>query len=55
MEKDFEKQIKRTKDQGEKQIKAIQNQGQAETIKNILMMMRILHLFQNKKKYLTNL
>ena len=55
MGKAFEKQIKTIEDQGEKQIKAIQDQGQVKTIKNIPMMMRILHLSQNKKKYLMNL
>ena len=33
MEKAFEKQMKTTKDQGQKQIKAIQDQGQVKTIK----------------------
>ena len=51
----FEKQIKAIEDQGEKQIKAIQDQRQVKTIKNIPMMMKILHLSQNKKKYLMNL
>ena len=39
----FEKQIKTVENQGEKQIKAIQNQGQVKTIKNIPMMMKIVH------------
>ena len=34
--------------------KAIKNQGQVKT-KNILMMMKIVHWFQSKRKYLTNL
>ena len=41
--KPFEKQIKTIQDGGEKQIKAIQNQGQLKTIKNILMMMKIVN------------
>ena len=55
MGKAFEKQIKTIEDQGEKQIKAIQDQGQLKTIKNMIMMLKILHLSQNKKKYLMNL
>ena len=35
--------------------KAIQDQGQLKTIKNMIMMLKILHLSQNKKKYLINL
>ena len=53
--KAFEKQIKTIEDEGEKQIKAIQDQGQVKTIKNMLMILKILHLSQNKKKYLMNL
>ena len=41
--KAFKKQIKPIGDQGEKQIKAVQNQGQVKTIKNTLMMMKIIH------------
>ena len=41
--KAFEKQTKTIEDQGEKQVKAIQNQGQVEKIKNILMIINILH------------
>ena len=41
--KAFKKQIKTIEDQGEKRIKAIQNQGQVKTLKNILMMMKIVH------------
>ena len=41
--KAFKKQIKTIEDQGEKLITAIQNQGQVKTIKNILMMMKIVH------------
>ena len=50
MGKPFEKQIKTIEDQGEKQIKAIQDQGQLETIKNMPMMLNILHLSQKKKE-----
>ena len=50
--KAFEKQVKTIEDQGEKQIKAIQVQGQVKTIKNILMMLKILRWSQSKKKYL---
>ena len=52
--KAFEKQIKTIEDQGEKQIKSIQDQIQVKTIKNMIMMLKILHLSQNKKKYLMN-
>ena len=51
--KAFEKQIKTIEDQGEKQMKAIQDQGQVK--KKMIMMPKILHLSQNKKKYLMNL
>ena len=44
-EKAFEKQIKTMADQGEKQIKAIQNQTQIKTIKNMLIMIKIVHWF----------
>ena len=40
--KTFEKQIKTNEDQGKNQIKAIQDQGQVKTIKNVLMMLKIL-------------
>ena len=53
--KAFQKQIKTIEDQGEKEIKAIQDQGQVNTIKNMIIMMKIPHLSQNKKKYLMNL
>ena len=39
----LEKQIKTIEDPGEKQIKAIHNQGQVKTIKNMIMMMKIVH------------
>ena len=55
MGKAFEKEIKTIKDQGEKQIKAIQDKGQVKTIKNILMMLKILRWSQSKKKYSINL
>ena len=55
LRKAFEKQIKTIENQGGKQIKAIQDQGQLKTIKNMIMMLKILHLSQNKKKYLMNL
>ena len=41
--KAFEKQIKTIEDQGEKQIKAIQNRGKLKPLKNMLIMMKILH------------
>ena len=56
--KAFEKQIKTIEDQGEKQIKAIQNQGQEKQIKQLkqmIIMLKILHLSQNKMKCLINL
>ena len=55
MGKAFEKQIKTTEDQGQKQIKAIQDEGQVKQLKNMLAMLMILNLSQNKKKYLMNL
>ena len=51
----FEKQIKTNEDQGEKQIKAIQDPGQVKIIKNIFMIVKILHCSKNKKKCLMNL
>ena len=53
--KSFWKKIKTMKGQGEKQIKALQDHGQVKTIKNILIIMKILHWSQNKKKYLMDL
>ena len=53
--KAFEKHIKTIEDQGQKQIRAIQDQGQIKTIKNMLMMLKILYWSQKKKKYLINL
>ena len=53
--KAFEKEIKTIEDHGERQIKAIQNQGKLKQLKNILMIMKIVHWFQNKKKYLITL
>ena len=47
MGKAFEKQIKTIEDQGEKQMKAIQDQGQVK--KNMIMMLKILHLSQKKE------
>ena len=47
--KAFEKQIKVIKDQGQKQIKAIQDQGQIKTIKNMLMMLKILLDLKTKR------
>ena len=41
--KAFEKQIKMIEDQGEKQIRAIKDKGHVETIKNMVMMMKIVH------------
>ena len=53
--KAFEKQIKTIEDQGQKQIKAIQDKGQLKQFKNMIMMLKILHLSQNKKKHLMKL
>ena len=47
--KAFEKQIKTIKDQGQKQIKSIQDQGQIKTIKNMLMMLKILLDLKTKR------
>ena len=55
LRKAFEKQIKTIEDQGEKQIKTIQYQGQVKTIKKYDYDSKVLHLPQNKKKYLMNL
>ena len=41
--KAFEKQTKTIEVQGEKQTKAIQNQGKIKTIKNMLIVIKILH------------
>ena len=53
--KAFEKQIKTIKDQGEKQIKHFKIKDNLKQLKNIIMMLKIPHLSQNKKKYLINL
>ena len=53
--KAFEKQIKAIEDEGEKQIKAIQDKDKSKQLKNMIMIMKILHLSQNKKKYSMNL
>ena len=51
--KAFEKAIKTIEDQGEwKQYKI---KDQLKQSKNMLLMMKIVHWFQNKKKYLMNL
>ena len=39
----------------EKHIKTIEDQGQIKTIKNMLMMLKILYWSRKKKKYLINL
>ena len=52
--KAFEQQIKTIEDQEEKHIKASQDHGQVKTIKKMRLMLKIFHLSQNKKKYLTN-
>ena len=41
--KAFEKQIKTIEGQGEKQIKVIQNQRQVKQLKNIFMVIKIVH------------
>ena len=53
--KAFEKQIKTIKDQGEKQIKQFKIKVKLKKVKNMIMILKILHLSQNKKKYLMNL
>ena len=52
--KAFEKGIKTIEDQREKQIKAIQDKDKLKQLKNMIMM-KIPHLSQNKKKCLINL
>ena len=52
--KAFEKQIKTIEDQGKKQGK-FKIEDNLKQLKNMLMMLKILHLSQNKKKYLMNL
>ena len=54
-EKVFEKQIKTIEDQGEKQIKQFEIKKKLRQLKNILMILKILRLSQNKKEYLMNL
>ena len=56
--KAFEKQIKTIEDQGEKQIKKQKQfkvKDKLKQLKNMIMILKILHLSQNKKKYLMNL
>ena len=53
--KAFEEQIKTIEDQGEKQIKAIQIKDNLKQLKDMIIMLKILHLSQNKKKYFINL
>ena len=53
LEKAFEKQIKTIEDQGEN--KQNQFKDNLKQLKNMLMMLKIPHLSQNKKKYLMNL
>ena len=53
--KAFEEQIKTIEDQGEKQIKAIQIKDNLKQLKDMIIMLKILHLPQNKKKYFINL
>ena len=55
LRKAFEKQIKTIEDQGEKKQKQFKIKGKLKQLKNILMMLKILHWSQNKKKYLMNL
>ena len=53
----FDKQIKTIEDQGKKQVDALNTlkSDNKITIKNIHMILMILHLSLNKKKYLINL
>ena len=51
--KAFEKQIKTIEDQGKKQSE-FKIEDNLKQLKNMLMMLKILHLSQNKKKYLMN-
>ena len=53
--KAFEKQIKAIEDQGKKQLKQSKIKENLKHLKNMIMMLKILHLPQNKKKYLMNL
>ena len=55
MGKTFKKQIKTFEDQGEKQIKQLKIKDKLKQLKNMLIMLKILYLSQNKKKYLMNL
>ena len=52
--KAFEKQIKTIENQGKKQSE-FKIEDNLKQLKNMLMMLKILHLSQNKKKYLMNL
>ena len=53
--KAFVKQKKITEDQREKQMKEFKIKGKLRQLKNVLVMMKIVHQFQNKKKFLINL
>ena len=53
--KAIEQQIKTIKEQGEKQIKANKSKDKLKQLKNILLMMEIVHGSQSKKKCLMNL
>ena len=55
--KAFDKQIKTIEDQGKKQVDALNTlkSDNKITIKKIYLILRILHLSLNKKKYLINL
>ena len=53
--KAFKKQIKTIEDQGEKQKKQFKIKDKLKQLKNMIMMLKIPHLSQSKKKYLINL
>ena len=53
--KAFEKQKKIIEDQREKQMKEFKIKGKLRQLKNVLVMMKIVHQFQSKKKFLINL
>ena len=55
LRKAFEKQIKTIEDKEKKKQKQFKIKGKLKQLKNILMMLKILHLSQSKKKHLMGL
>ena len=55
LEKALEKQIKTIEDQGEKKQKQFLIRDELRELKNIILMMKIVHRFLDKNKYFMNL